>query len=388
MTVNKCLTTHKSELKSVEKADFYHSGHYNHSVSYVTDLASFSNIPGDQLHQLEKVTSSYSFRATDYYLNLIDWSDPDDPIRRLIIPNEDELVEWGDYDASNEAAITPIHGVQHKYPEIALFLVTDTCASFCRYCFRKRLFTDGNKETSKNIDKGLKYISDHPEISEILITGGDPLTLPTSRLTRMLDQISEIEHVKVIRIGSKTPAFNPWRLSADLNLQESLYNFTQSGKRIYLMAHFDHPRELTDQAVREIQTYIDCGVICLNQCPIVRGINDDPDILKELYQKLHHIGCSPYYLFQGRPTKGNALYRVPIIEAYKIFSEAIKGISGLAKRARFVMSHSSGKVEVVGLDDNNIYMRYHRAKNRDNLEKFVIFKRNESAYWLDDLTPA
>ena len=233
-------------------------------------------------------------------------------------------MEWGDYDASNEADITPIHGVQHKYSEIALFLVTDTCASYCRYCFRKRIFAEDNKETSKNIEKGLHYISDHPEISEILVTGGDPLTLSTNRLTIILDQISEIEHIKVVRLGSKTPAFNPWRLTGDLELQECLYDFTQSGKRIYLMTHFDHPRELTDQAIREIQTYIECGVICLNQCPIVRGINDDPKVLKELYEKLHHAGCAPYYLFQGRPTKGNALYRVPIVEAYEIFREAIK----------------------------------------------------------------
>ncbi len=351
-------------------------------------IRSVMNIPqilDEERALLAKVSEKYPFRATDYYLGLIDWDNPNDPIRRIIIPNVNELDDWGDLDASDEASITQLHGVQHKYPDTALLLVIDTCASFCRYCFRKRLFIGENGEANPNLSRGLEYIKDHTEITNVLLTGGDPLMLPTKRISEILSRIEKYPHVKMVRIGSKMPAFNPWRLSGDEELQDCFRKFTKSGKRLYLMTHFDHPQELTEQAIREINTFIECGVICANQCPMIRGVNDDPFVLRELYKRLTWLGCAPYYLFQGRPTKGNAVYRVPIVETYDIFHEAIKDLSGLAKRARYVLSHSTGKIEVAGLDSDHIYTRYHRAKSPCDHERFMIFHRDDKAYWLDDL---
>jgi lysine 2,3-aminomutase len=358
------------------------------AVKYITDISKLTQIPEAVRERLKKVAERYVFRINDYYLNLINWDDPNDPIRQLIIPHEDELKDWGELDASNEAANTPTKGVQHKYPHTVLLLCNEVCGAYCRYCFRKRLFMNENDEVSLDISEGLDYIRAHPAVTNVLLTGGDPLILGTKRLTQIFSALREIPHVQIIRIGSKMPAFNPWRVIDDLPLQDALKTYSTPEKRIYMMAHFDHPRELTPAAIQGIDTLIKCGVICVNQCPIIKGVNDNAEVLATLFRKLSFIGCPPYYLFQGRPTAGNLPYELPIVAGYRIFEEAKKHVSGLAKRARLVMSHASGKIEIVGVDEAHIYMRYHRAKDPNDEGRFIIFKRNDEAYWLDQLQPA
>ena len=318
---------------------------------------------------------------------MIDWNDPEDPIKQLIIPREEELNNWGQLDASNEEAVTVGQGVQHKYTDTALLLCNEVCGPYCRYCFRKRLFMDDNDEVTNNVSEGLRYIQDHPEVTNVLLTGGDPLLMSTRRLTELFSALREIEHVKIIRIGSKMPAFDPWRVTRDTELQEVFRKYSTSQQRIYLMAHFDHPRELTDAAIEGVDTCIRNGVICANQCPMIRGVNDDPDVLAEMYSTLSYIGYPPYYLFQGRPTAGNEPYEVPIVQGWNIFQQALRYGSGLARRARFCMSHETGKVEVVGIDDEHIYLRYHQAKDLDDLGRFFVRRRDDQAYWLDQLQP-
>ena len=356
-------------------------------VKYVRRLDQVPNIPADVRERLEPVTQEYVFRANNYYLTLIDWDDPDDPIRQLIIPREEELRDWGKLDASNEQSVTVAHGVQHKYIDTVLLLCNEVCGAYCRYCFRKRLFMDDNDEVTNDVSAGLAYIADHPEVTNVLLTGGDPLLMSTRRLVEIFDALRGIEHVQIIRIGSKMPAFDPWRVQRDEELQAAFRKYSTPQQRIYLMAHFDHPRELTPEAIDGIDTCIRNGVICVNQCPMIRGINDDPYTLAEMYEKLSFIGCPPYYLFQGRPTAGNEPYEVPMVEGWQIFQRALSLGSGLARRARFVMSHESGKVEILGVDDDHIYLRYHQAKNPDDLGRFFVRKRDDQAYWLDQLDP-
>ena len=203
----------------------------------------------------------------------------------------------------------------------------------------------------------------HAGVSDVLLTGGDPLAISTPRLVGILQALRDIPHVKIIRIGSKMPAFAPWRLLDDPRLQETFRELSTRRKRIYLMAHFDHPRELTDAAIEGIDCFIRSRVICVNQCPLIRGVNDDPEVLATMFRKLSFIGCPPYYLFQYRPTTGNAPYTVPIVRGWKIFNEALRQGSGLARRARFVMSHETGKIEILAVDTEHIYLRYHRARN-------------------------
>jgi len=357
-------------------------------VKYIQNVDQIPNIPAAEREVLRKVAKVYAFRANEYYLGLIDWSDPQDPIRQLIIPRAEELNDWGQLDASNEAGVTVGQGVQHKYTDTVLLLCNEVCGSYCRYCFRKRLFMNSNEEVSKDVSRGIEYIAEHPEVTNVLLTGGDPLIMSTRRLRQIISQLREIPHVQIIRIGSKIPAFDPFRILNDLELQELLRTYSTPEKRIYLMAHFDHPRELTAEATEGLAKFIECGAICVNQCPLIRGVNDDPFVLSDLYRMLSWIGCTPYYLFQGRPTAGNEPYEVPIVRGWHIFQEALTHGSGLASRPRFVMSHATGKIEILGVDEAHIYMRYHRAKRPQNRGAFMVFQRDDHAYWLNQLQPA
>lgn len=354
-------------------------------VKYINSLDQIPGISLEDRELLKKVSERYVFRANDYYLRLINWADPKDPIRQLVIPRKEELNEWGKLDASNEAANTVEPGVQHKYRDTVLLLCNEVCGAYCRYCFRKRLFMNDNEEVSKDVTQGLAYIRSHPEVSNVLLTGGDPLIMGTRRLTEIISALREIDHVKIIRIGSKMPAFNPFRILEDRELQDLFRKHSTPEKRIYLMCHFDHPRELTPEAREGIAMLRDCGVVCVNQCPMIKGINDDPNVLAELFRELSYIGCPQYYIFQGRPTAGNEPFEVPIVRAWQIFSDALVRESGLAGRARFAMSHASGKVEIMAVDARHIYLRYHRSKYAENQGKFFICKRNDDAYWLDHL---
>jgi KamA family protein len=356
-------------------------------VKYVRSVSQLENIPEDVRQTLEKVARRYVFRANDYYLSLIDWDDPKDPIRQLIIPRADELNNWGKLDASNEQAVTVARGVQHKYLDTVLLLCNEVCGAYCRYCFRKRLFMDENDEATNDVSVGIRYISEHAEVNNVLLTGGDPLLMSPRRLGDILAKLRDIPHVSIIRIGSKIPAFDPYRLTENPDLHRTFRRYSTAAKRIYLMAHFDHPRELTPQAVEGIACCLRNGLICVNQCPLIQGVNDDPDVLAEMYSQLSYIGCPPYYLFQGRPTAGNEPYAVPIVRGWSIFQEALRRGSGLARRARFVMSHESGKIEILAIDQKRIYMRYHSAKNHADVGRLMTFHRDDDAYWLDDLKP-
>lgn len=357
-------------------------------VRYITRLSQVPQLAEEERRSLEAVAGKFAFRVTDYYLGLIDWEDRDDPIRQLIIPRTEELSAWGKLDASNEAAVTVARGVQHKYRDTCLLLCNEVCGAYCRYCFRKRLFMDGNDEVSLDVSEGLEYIAGHPEISNVLLTGGDPLLMAPRKLLGIIERLREIPHVKIIRLGSKMPAFNPWIIIDHPELLEGLSRYSRRDARIYLMAHFDHPRELTEPVLKAMDMVMRAGVVCVNQCPLIRGVNADEETLTELYRKLSHAGVPPYYLFQGRPTEGNEPYEVPIVEGFRVFEAARRNVSGLAARARMCMSHESGKVEILGVDRLNIYMRYHRAKNPLDMGRFMIFERDDSACWLDQLRPA
>ncbi|MEL7472967.1 MAG: KamA family radical SAM protein [Planctomycetota bacterium] len=372
------LQSNEPPIRRTERAD-------KARVKYIRKVSQIENIPEDQREILERVSQRYVFRANDYYLGLIDWNDPSDPIRQLIVPREEELKDWGELDASNEAANTVTPGVQHKYKDTCLLLCNEVCGAYCRYCFRKRLFMDDNEEVTKDVSEGVAYIRKHPEITDVLLTGGDPLIMSTRRLREIIAELRKIPHVRTIRIGSKMPAFNPYRILDDEDLQEMFWRYSRPDGRIYLMCHFDHPREFTPPAIDGIRQLLRLGVMCVNQCPLVKGVNDDAETLRALFETCTDVGCPQYYLFQGRPTAGNEPYETPIVRGWQLFSEAKRRASGLSRRARFSMSHASGKVEICGVDDAHIYLRYHRAKKEADENRFLVAKRDDEAYWLDQL---
>ena len=355
-----------------------------HNPKYITKLEKLSELSSKERYELQDVCMMHAFRTNDYYLSLIDWDDPVDPIRRLIVPDKAELEPWGRLDASNEKLYTRAPGLEHKYEHVAVLLVNDVCGGYCRFCFRKRIFMDNNNEVTRDVTEGLNYIREHKELNNILLTGGDPLVMSTGKLENIIRQLREIDHVHIIRIGTKIPAFNPFRILNDPSLPEMLAQYSTPEKKIYMMVHFNHHRELTDEAVRALHIIHKAGVVTANQTPIIRGINDSPEVLAELLDKLSFIGVSPYYIFQCRPTQGNKHLSVPVERAYEIHEQAKMKCSGLAKRSRYTMSHSLGKIEVLGLTEEHVFFKFHRAANPNDKAYIVIFKRNPDAYWYDD----
>ena len=264
--------------------------------------------------------------------------------------------------------------------------MTDICGGFCRFCFRKRIFLDGNEEAVRDVSAGIEYIKKHPKITNVLLSGGDPFMLSTERLENIIRQIREIDHVKIIRIGTKLPAFYPHRIINDPSLLEMLKKYSTRETKIYAMVHFNHPRELTDEALAAVDLLHNAGVVTANQTPLIRGVNNDPDTLAELFRRLSFAGITPYYVFQCRPTAGNHGYTIPLERTFEIFREAKRFISGLAKRAKLVMSHATGKIEIIGKKDDHIFFKYHQAVNQRDASRILIFKSNPDAYWLDDYT--
>lgn len=357
------------------------------SVKYIRDIEQLDGLPVEDRHELSMVSEKFQFRSNDYYLSLIDWDDPDDPIRRIIIPHVSELDEFGNLDASDEESNYVVPGCQHKYTSTALLLCNEVCGGNCRFCFRKRLFMDDNDEVVNDVSRGIDYIRKTEPITNVLLTGGDPLVMSTGKLEKIIRPLRKIDHVNTIRIGTKIPAFNPYRIINDPELPNMLTRYSTREKRIYIMTHFNHPRELTNAACLALDLLIKAGTVICNQTPLLKGINGDPETLERLMRRLSDIGVNPYYFFQCRPTMGNIPYVLPLSETFLLFEEAKRNVSGLAKRARLVMSHSLGKIELLGLSEHHIYLKFHRSRHDANKGRFTIFHRDDNAYWLDDLVP-
>ena len=353
-------------------------------MKHLTRIEQLEQLSQVEKVDLEQVTEKFAFRSNEYYLSLIDWDDPDDPIRKLIIPGLQELEEWGRLDPSDEKSYSIMPGVEHKYNSTALLLVSNVCDGICRYCFRKRVFISPRSEYLQDLPAAMQYIREHDEITNVLLTGGDPLVLTPSKLENIIRQLREIEHVKIIRIGTRAPAFNPYRIVNEPALLETIEKYSTDQKRIYVMTHFVHPRELTDLAVEAVGLLQEAGAITANQTPLIRGVNDDCEVMADLLANLSYIGAVPYYIFQCRPAVGNKAYTVPIEEGYEIVERAKALVSGLAKRIRFVMSHSTGKIEIVGKTEDLVYFKYHRAADDVDSGRFLVLESNPQAYWLDD----
>jgi lysine 2,3-aminomutase len=378
------------------------SDQQTHRTSAVLrSLAHIKGLSPQTLQQLEPVTKLFEFRISRYYADLIDWTNPQDPLRQIVSPHISEIDSELDIDASHEVDNTPVHGVQHKYRTTALLLVNDVCASYCRFCFRKRFTlstsTDNHiipagqqdhydKETTFDVQEGIAYIAQHPEIDNVLLTGGDPLMLSASRLEHILKLLSEIPHVQIIRMGSKVPAFDPERISDEL--LDTLARYSTPNHRIYLMLHFNHPRELTQLVYQKVEAMLSRGLILCNQTPLLRGVNDTPETLVALQKDLASIGVVPYYIFHCRPTYGNNRFMISIQEGLQIVNAARVQLSGLARRFRYVGSHTTGKIEIVGQLHDQIVLRYHEAKHTEDENALLTWPVDRPVFWFDDILQA
>lgn len=361
-------------------------GRLENIIGSVETVAHKLGLSLDETEQIEQVAQIHPMRISPYYLSLIDRNDPDDPIRKMAVPSREELNPDGVYDTSGEAENTKMPGLQHKYAETALILATNRCAVYCRHCFRKRLVGLPTEEIMKRFEDAVEYIEDHAEINNVLVSGGDPLVLSNRVIERFLKLLTNIKHVSFIRFGSRTPVTLPSRFK-DPELLALFKEYSQMDKKVYIVTQFNHPREITLESVSAVNKILNAGVLMSNQTVLLKGVNDNPETLATLMNKLVSIGVAPYYVFQCRPVKRvKSHFQVPICKGVRIVEEAKAKCNGHSKRFKYIMSHKTGKIEILGIMNGEIYFKYHEAKDRENLG--VMFKRrvDDKAGWLDDFS--
>ena len=301
--------------------------HFRNRITTVSELAQFIPLSPKEKAQLELVTKRYPLSITPYYLSLIDPADPADPIRKQAIPAIEEvtLCTMGTEDPLEERKHSVVPGLVHRYSDRVLMVLTDICPLFCRYCTRKREWKNGGwVRTASEVEAMLDYIRQHTEIRDVIVSGGDPLTLATSHLEEILSTLRAIKHVEIIRIGTRFPVVLPQRIDKEFCDMLSKYG------PIWLNTHFNHYREITPEAAEACDRLLRSGVPVNNQSVLLRGVNDSVETQKKLCQGLLKIKVRPYYLFQCDEVQGTEHLRTPVEVGLKII-EGLRGhTSGLA----------------------------------------------------------
>ncbi|MBW1813738.1 MAG: KamA family radical SAM protein [Deltaproteobacteria bacterium] len=356
------------------------------NIETIDQLKEYVDIPHDQEKRLKRVIDVHPMSITRYYASLINKNDPNDPIREMIVPSTAELDLSGTYDTSGEKFNTVLTGVQHKYKQTALILSTNRCTAYCRFCFRKRLVGKPSHEIIEQFKEAVKYVSDHEEITNVLISGGDPFILDTKIIKVFLDELADIDHLDFIRFGTRVPVVFPQRIIEDDVLVRMLSEYSEKQRQIFIVTHFNHPNELTAEAKTAVLTLRKAGLVINNQTVLFKGVNSNPETLAELMHKLLRMGINPYYVFQCRPVKRvKKHFQIPLVQAVEIVEKARSYLDGHGKRFRFIMSHKTGKIEIIGIIGDKIYLKYHQAKDPKNMGRFFKRKINPHAGWLDEL---
>lgn len=270
----------------------------------------------------------FNIRSTPYYATLAGQS-PYDPIRRILMPHENELKDFtlsqldplGEKKSSNN----PVERVIHRYSDRVLFLVTDICSVYCRYCTRKH-FTGSDQAFIKTeqYEKALAYFKQAKGLREVILSGGDPLTLSDAILDRVLTDLRKIDHIEIIRIGTRMPIVAPMRVTEDL------VKIIRKSKPVFLMTHFNHPREVTEESAQAVERFVDHGIPVMNQMVMLNGVNNHPAIVQALSRRLLFLRAKPYYMFQCDPSQGTDYLRTSIDDSLQIQKELWGHLSGLA----------------------------------------------------------
>jgi len=404
-------------------------------------IPQISELSEEKKFEMEVVGNVLPFKANNYVVEqLINWNNvPNDPIfvltfpqKGMLLPNHfDEMANILKKEADkkeiqevankirlqlnphpagqmemNVPALkdgTKLYGMQHKYHETCLFFPSQsqTCHAYCTFCFRWPQFVgmDEMKFAMKEGEQLVQYLIEHPEISDVLFTGGDPMIMKASLFSTYIDTLLEADlpNLKTIRIGTKALAYWPYKFLTDQDADETLATFErveQSGKHLAFMAHFNHPRELETGSVKAaIKRVRDTGAQIRTQSPLLTHINDSSDIWSKMWQKQVELGCIPYYMFVVRDTGAQHYFGIPLVKAYEIFKDAVKNVSGLARTVRGPsMSATPGKVQIDGVSEVNgkkvIVARMLQGRNPDWVNKPFFAEYDENAIWLDDLKPA
>ena len=411
-----------------------------YTANHLEQITQIQRLPEEQRFAMKVVSSVLPFRVNQYVIDeLIDWTNiPEDPIFQLTFPqpgmlaredyermakvlrhssdkNEIKTVaseirdKLNPHPAGQQNLNVPVlnneelPGMQHKYRETVLFFPSQgqTCHSYCSFCFRWAQFV-GDKELriSTNESKYLHhYLRTHKNISDLLVTGGDPMVMKTKHLQNYLLPLleKEFEHIQNIRIGTKAISFWPQRFVTDDDAAELLDLITRlirAGKHVAIMTHFNHWREMeTPMAVEAIRRLRATGAVLRSQSPLVKHINDDPDVWARMWRTQTRLGIIPYYMFVERDTGAKHYFEVPLAQAWQIYREAVKQVSGLSRTVRGPsMSATPGKVEIQGIttikDEKVFACRFIQGRNPDWVQQPFFAKYDEQATWLDDLKPA
>lgn len=286
----------------------------------------FTLLPEEQT-LFESGQDVFNIRTTPYYASLVDVCDPRDPIRRIFMPQSFEFgpTQQALLDPLGERKNNPAPRIIHRYSDRVLFLVTDICSVYCRFCTRKH-FTGQEQAFIKNseYEQALDYIRSRQGIREVILSGGDPLTLSDQHLEKVLTDLRKIEHVEIIRIGTRMPVVCPMRVT------DELVQMIRRHKPVFLMTHFNHPRELTLEAAQAVERFVDHGVPVMNQMVLLNGVNNHPAIVQALSRRLLYLRVKPYYMFQCDPSEGTDHLRTSIDQSLDIQKELWGHLSGLA----------------------------------------------------------
>ena len=411
-----------------------------YTAKHLDELTAKAGLSPIERLSVRAVATVLPFRTNSYVVDhLIDWNAaPDDPIYRLVFPQADMLPEAdvsriarlladGAPDAMVRAAAHqvrmrlnphpagqlalnmpalddgPLPGVQHKYPETVLLFPKQgqTCHAYCTYCFRWAQFVDEPDLKMATGDSSLlvAYLLGHPEITSVLITGGDPMIMGAPVLRRYVEPLldSRLSSIESIRIGSKSLGYWPQRFVTDPDADDTLRLFEEvvaSGRTLAFMAHFSHPRELESPLVADaVRRIRNTGAIIRTQAPLIRSINDDAGVWAGMWRTQVRMGMIPYYMFIERDTGPQDYFAVPLVRAYEIFRDAFHAVSGLCRTVRGPsMSATPGKVCVDGVTEiagEQVFVLHMiQARNPDLVGKPFFARFNPAATWLSDLEPA
>ncbi|MBQ7769202.1 MAG: lysine 2,3-aminomutase [Oscillospiraceae bacterium] len=290
-------------------------------ITTLQDLKKYITLTPEEEHGIEKCLATFRMAVTPYYLSLMDLNDPEDPIRKQAIPSADELyfAPEESADSLHEDTDSPVKGLTHRYPDRVLFLLTDRCASYCRHCTRRRLVgqTD-NSMPKEQIDACIEYIRNHPEVRDVLLSGGDVFMQSDEMLEYVISSLREIPHVEIIRLGTRVPVVMPQRITQDLCDMLKKYH------PIWVNVHFNHPNEITPESAAACARLADAGIPLGNQSVLLAGVNDCVHVMRKLVNDLVKIRVRPYYIYVCDLSLGLSHFRTPVSKGIEI----IEGLRG------------------------------------------------------------
>jgi len=307
-------------------------------VTTVNELNQIINLTDEEKEIIEKSLNTLRMAITPYYASLMDPTDPTCPVRMRAVPKilETQVSPEDMVDPLHEDVDSPVPGVTHRYPDRVLFLVTDQCSMYCRHCTRRRVAGETDRPRSQaEIDEAIAYVRDTRGVRDVLLSGGDPLTLSTDRLEYIVAKLHEIPHVEIIRYGTSIPVVMPQRVT------DELLDMMKKYQPIWLNTHFNHPKEITAESRQALAKLADAGIVLGNQSVLLKGVNDCPYIMKELVQRLVQNRVRPYYLYQCDLSRGIAHFRTSVSKGIEIIEHLRGHTSGFAV-PRFIVDVPGG----------------------------------------------